>query len=92
MASRLSLNQVQGCRGRGVVNLDLNHDLNTVGTSHNNRDNGDNLNLDLNLDLNTVGTSHNNRDNLNLIENTPRITKQGEGNTVKHIEIDNDKW
>ena len=66
MASRLSLNQVQGCRG--VVNLDLNHDLNTVGTSHDNRD------------------------NLNLIENTPRTTKQGEGNTVKHIEIDNDKW
>ena len=64
MASRLSLNQVQGCRGRGVVNLDLN----------------------------TVGTSHDNRDNLNLIENTPRTTKQGEGNTFKHIEIDNDKW
>ena len=72
MASRLSLNQVQGCRGRGVVNLDLN--------------------LDLNLVLNTVGTSHDNRDNLNLIENTPRTTKQGEGNTFKHIEIDNDKW
>ena len=68
MASRLSLNQVQGCRGRGVVNLDLN------------------------LDLNTVGTSHDNGDNLNLIENTPRTTKQGEGNTFKHIEIDNDKW
>ena len=68
MASKQSLKQGQGCRGRGVVNLDLNHDLNTVGTSHDNRD------------------------NLNLIENTPRTTKQGEGNTFKHIEIDNDKW